>query len=163
MWRTLTRRRRRNDRGAISPMVAVLGPAFILLVGLVYDGGSTLEARERAFDLAQQAARAGASHGIDQNALRQGTLAINEQQAQAAAMDFLTTVSRNENFDLEYSADGSGNKTGATVSADQKTIQVTVVIKHHTSFLSAFGFNDVDVHATARATVLRGVNQEEAP
>jgi hypothetical protein len=40
--------------------VAIFAPAMIFMAGLVIDGGAALEAKQRASDIAEQAARAGA-------------------------------------------------------------------------------------------------------
>ena len=48
------------DRGSAALFVAVFAPAMIFLAGLVIDGGSALEAKQRASDIAEQAARAAA-------------------------------------------------------------------------------------------------------
>jgi Flp pilus assembly protein TadG len=54
-------RRLRGDRGSAALFVAVFAPAMIFMAGLVIDGGAALEARQRAADIAEQAARAGAN------------------------------------------------------------------------------------------------------
>jgi Putative Flp pilus-assembly TadE/G-like len=48
------------ERGSAALFVAVFAPAMIFMAGLVIDGGATLEAKQRASDIAEQAARAGA-------------------------------------------------------------------------------------------------------
>jgi len=50
--------RGRRDNGSAALFVAVFAPAMIFMAGLVIDGGSALEARQRAADIAEQAARA---------------------------------------------------------------------------------------------------------
>jgi Flp pilus assembly protein TadG len=50
----------RWDRGSAALFVAVFAPAMIFIAGLVIDGGAALEAKQRASDIAEQAARAGA-------------------------------------------------------------------------------------------------------
>lgn len=47
-----------GDRGSAALFVAIFAPAMIFMAGLVIDGGGTLEARQRAADMAEQAARA---------------------------------------------------------------------------------------------------------
>lgn len=54
-------RRLRGDRGSAALFVALFAPAMIFLAGLVIDGGAALEARQRAADVAEQAARAAGS------------------------------------------------------------------------------------------------------
>jgi hypothetical protein len=52
--------RRRLQKGSAALYVAIFAPAMIFMAGLVIDGGGALEARQRASDIAEQAARAGA-------------------------------------------------------------------------------------------------------
>ena len=52
--------RRRADRGSAALFVAIFAPAMIFMAGLVIDGGAALEAKQRASDIAEQAARAAA-------------------------------------------------------------------------------------------------------
>src|SRR5205823_2857915 len=72
--------RRRRERGAIGAMVAVLAPVIIALVGLVYDGGLALEGRQRALDIAEQAARA-AGNDCDEALLRSRSECLITDQA----------------------------------------------------------------------------------
>jgi len=52
--------RREAERGSAALFVAIFAPAMIFMAGLVIDGGAALEAKQRASDIAEQAARAGA-------------------------------------------------------------------------------------------------------
>jgi hypothetical protein len=52
--------RREAERGSAALFVAIFAPAMIFMAGLVIDGGARLEAKQRASDIAEQAARAGA-------------------------------------------------------------------------------------------------------
>ena len=47
-----------RERGSAALFVAIFAPAMIFLAGLVIDGGAALEVRQRAADIAEQAARA---------------------------------------------------------------------------------------------------------
>ena len=58
--RGLRRVRREAERGSAALFVAIFAPAMIFMAGLVIDGGAALEAKQRASDIAEQAARAGA-------------------------------------------------------------------------------------------------------
>lgn len=57
----LRTRRPGADRGSAALFVALFAPAMLFLAGLVIDGGAALEARQRAADIAEQAARAAGS------------------------------------------------------------------------------------------------------
>ncbi len=52
--------RGRAERGSAALFVAIFAPAMIFMAGLVIDGGAALEAKQRAADIAEQAARAAA-------------------------------------------------------------------------------------------------------
>ena len=65
----------RGDRGTLSLFVVLFTPVVVLLAGLLVDGGIAINARERAADVAQQAARAGAND-LNVAALRSGTVEL---------------------------------------------------------------------------------------
>ena len=63
---------RDRDRGSVAVFSVVFAVAVIFLTALIVDGGNAMNARERAADIAGQAARA-AAEDIAPAALRQGT------------------------------------------------------------------------------------------
>lgn len=65
----------RGDRGTLSLFVVMFAPVVVLLAGLLVDGGIAINARMRAADVAQQAARAGAND-LNVTALRSGTVQL---------------------------------------------------------------------------------------
>jgi Flp pilus assembly protein TadG len=73
----LTRRPRRGagDRGSVTVFTAVFAVAVVILLGLILDGGIAMNARQRAADIAGQAARA-AADDIDLAALRSQGVAV---------------------------------------------------------------------------------------
>lgn len=124
---------------------AVTALAAFAMLGLVVDGGAALATRERAADLAGQAARAGAG------ALRPATLrgnpaglAADPAAAREAAMDIL-------------------NASGATgdLSVNGDTVTVTAHVAKRTAILSAMGLTDISQSATASATALYGSTEVE--
>jgi Flp pilus assembly protein TadG len=73
----LVRMRRGNaatagDRGSVAVFTVVFAVAVIFLTALIVDGGNAMNARERAADIAGQAARA-AADDVSPAALRSGT------------------------------------------------------------------------------------------
>lgn len=79
----------KDERGSVSPFLAVIAVALVMVAGLVYDGGEVLAAQARARDLAGNAARAGAQE-IDLDALRlTGRPRLEPVRAAAAANAFL--------------------------------------------------------------------------
>ncbi len=69
--RRLIARRPRGERGSFTFAVIFWALMAMMLSSLVVDGGLALTERQRAGDIAEQAARAGADD-LDQNALRNG-------------------------------------------------------------------------------------------
>ena len=65
----------RGDSGTLSLFVVLFTPVVVLLAALLVDGGIAINARERAADVAQQAARAGAND-LDVAALRSGAVEL---------------------------------------------------------------------------------------
>lgn len=79
----------RRERGAAT--IFVIGMSIVLLVcgGLVVDGGLAINARMKAADDAEQAARV-AADSIDVDLLRSnGVISINENLARQRAADYL--------------------------------------------------------------------------
>lgn len=72
------------DRGSAALFVAIFAPAMIFMAGLVIDGGAALEARQRAADTAEQAARAGGNE-CDEGLLRSVSECRIVSRARAAA------------------------------------------------------------------------------
>lgn len=64
-----------GDRGSVALWVVIFTFAVMVLATFVVDGGQLMNARERAADMAEQAARATAND-IDITALRSGQVAI---------------------------------------------------------------------------------------
>lgn len=133
-----------RDRGAVMFWVVPIMVGLIAMAGLIVDGGSAIAVRERAADVAQQAARAGAD-ALSPIALHDSDpshLSADPGAARAAAQRVLDTA-------------GITNPT-VVVTGDSVTVSVTV--HRSTQILSAFGLNDVSGSATSTATALHGSN-----
>lgn len=86
--------RRDAERGAISAMVVLLIVMLFAVAGLIYDGGRAINARQQAFDDAEQAARAGANQ-IDMERFRaDGSVVILRGAAEAAVQEYLAQLDR---------------------------------------------------------------------
>lgn len=83
-------RRPGADRGSAALFVAIFAPAMIFMAGLVIDGGAALEARQRAADTAEQAARA-AGNECDEGLLRSVSECriVSRARAEAAASRYI--------------------------------------------------------------------------
>lgn len=140
---------RRRDSG--SATVFVIGFAVVLFAaaGLAVDGGKFLNAKDRAYDVAEQAARAGANR-IALGPLRdQGVVVLDQGAASSAAASFVGANSA-------YSLDGYPGTTATTVTVRVKaTVQTTI--------LGIVGINDFTLNASATASPVTGINAGAPP
>ena len=137
----MPRARLGGDRGSISLYFAIITMAALVMAGLVLDGGAALAAREKAADLATQAARSGAD-ALTPASLRGGE--PGQLQADPAAARQAVT-------NLLVAAGARG-----TVTVSGHTVTVTVTVPKHTVILSAVGVDDISQTASASATALYG-------
>jgi hypothetical protein len=134
-----------GERGSVSLWFAITAVAALMMAGVVVDGGAALATRERAADVATQAARAGADAFAGQS-LRSsapGGLGADPAGAAGAAQRVL---------------DAAG-ATG-TVAVQGLTVTVTATIRARAVLLSAIGVTDISQTATASATALVGGTTE---
>lgn len=128
------------ERGSIALAFAIVTLAALVMAGLVVDGGAALATRERAADLAAQAARAGAA-ALTPTSLRGRPTQLSADPAAA------TTAADRVLSD--------GGATGQVAVAGD-TVTVTAHLPRHTVILSAVGLDDISQTATATATALVG-------
>lgn len=135
------RTERPRDEGSYTLLAAVLAMMLLLLAGLVFDGGAKLRAGQRADNLAQEAARAGAGQIDRGRAYTSGTFVVDPAAAVAAAQAYLHTAG----YD------------GTVVAAGPHQIKVTVTVHGSTALLSLIGIDSLDVTRSATADLLSGV------
>lgn len=141
MRTTIADPRKPGDTGSYSLMAVVLAFIFLLLAGLVYDGGMKLRAGQRADNVAQEAARAGAGQ-IDRNrAYASGTFVVDPAVAVTAAESYLRSTGYN----------------GTATAVGPHQIKVTVTVHQPSVLLSMIGVGSLDVTRTATADLLSGV------
>ncbi|MFI5707277.1 TadE/TadG family type IV pilus assembly protein [Kribbella sp. NPDC051620] len=136
-----------NQRGALSPAVAILAVMIFTLAGLVIDGGRQLGAKSRAVGYAQEAARVGAAT-IQLNTIE---AKIDTTKAGAAVAAFCSEVSSN---------DKAVQSCGATELTDDG-LKVQVVIGNQTTFLGMVGISHLDATGTGEAHAEQGVNKAD--
>lgn len=129
-----------RERGSIALYFAIIAVAALVMAGLVLDGGAALATRQKAADLATQAARAGAD-ALTPASVRglPGDLQADPAAARAAVDRLLNAA---------------GATGSVTVDGDRVTVRVTV--PRRTVILSAVGVNDISQTATASARPLYG-------
>jgi hypothetical protein len=130
------RRRGGVERGSAALFVAIFAPAMIFMAGLVIDGGAALEAKQRASDIAEQAARAGASQ-CDVALLRSaGVCWITDDRAAHAAAQPYTENNGVTSWDSQLLADpnnpGRNNGVRVRVTITFRTTLLGIVPKFKT-------------------------------
>lgn len=137
---TMTRRVR-DERGSISIWLVTSSFVMMMLVGLAVDLGGQVHAKQRAHDVAAQAARAGGQQVLAGPAIEGHDLAVDTSAAKQAAQDYLRT------------ADVSG--TVRTTGGDTITVEVTDT--YNPKFLSAIGITHLRVTGSASARLIRSL------
>ncbi|MFF4619799.1 pilus assembly protein TadG-related protein [Nonomuraea jabiensis] len=119
-----------RERGSMSVFTVLFSVVVFLLAGLLVDGGAAINARLRAADVAEQAARAGADE-IDVDHLRSTgqTRLLGEDQVCARADEIVAAQG------------GEGVTRGeCAVGQGQAQVTVSVSVRWQAFFLSAIGF-----------------------
>ena len=147
-------RRRARERGSVTVFTAVFAIAVIFLLALILDGGSALNAKQRAMDIAGQAARA-AADTIDVQVLRSGGVAVIGPGACAAAASMVRSYGRL----LGSGLDKVTSTTMVSCSAPQGSDRATVLVTVSTRPLVPGIFTAFHESAQASATPECGINQ----
>jgi Flp pilus assembly protein TadG len=137
------RRARLDDRGSGAGAVIIFALVFLSLSAFVIDGGLSISKRERAADIAEQAARY-AAQDVDLEALYQN-------QDGGAPINFENCEARVKAFANEMGM--SGADIGAThcVAANADEVEVEVQLTYSPVFTGMFYGGDVVVHGQAVA------------
>ena len=120
---------------AVWTLLAASG-VFLLLLGLVYDGGNAVDAHLEAKRAAEQAARAGAD---ELRGARSGSEYVDAESAAARARQLLR-----------------GTGWSGTVRVTDLTVVVHVVGSEPTVFLGAIGIDRFRVEESGSATAVTG-------
>lgn len=143
-WRTacgLGRRARLGgEEGRVSVFVTMLALGFLILGGLVLDGGLALAAKIQAIGEAEEAARVGAQE-IDLTAYRiDGTVSILPDQASAAAHQYL---------------EATGHTGSVIVTGNH--VEVSVTVTYRTQVLHTIGIGSLTATGHGHAEPRHGI------
>jgi Flp pilus assembly protein TadG len=135
-----------GDRGSLTLMLLALMVVLLALAGLVIDGGRKLDATQKAYAIAQEAARAGAGQVNTSAAYGSGAYKVDIPQALAAARAYLAST-------------GVCGPLGSAcwVSASGNNIKVTVNVTERTTLLSLVGIDTLRSSGSAVASLVTGV------
>lgn len=138
-------RRVRDERGSISIWLVTATFVMMMLVGLAVDLGGQVHAKQRAHDLAAQAARAGGEQVQAAPAIEGHYLAVDTTAARTAAEDYLA----------------ASGLTGTVTITGGDTITVHVTDVYQPKFLSFIGVGNLTVTGEASARLIRSLGGSE--
>ena len=124
-------------------------PLFLSMIGLTIDGGQVFDGRRQLQNLADGAARAGATQ-IDQQAYRASggsSVVLDTGRARQAAADYISRQS---------------SLVQGTVAADPDLVAVQLSLDTPTSFLRIVGINSVHISAGSSAAPRYGITGSNA-
>lgn len=137
------RRQRLDDRGSGAGAVIIFALVFLSLSAFVIDGGLSISKRERAADIAEQAARY-AAQDIDKEALY-------DNQGGPAPINFQDCDARVKTFAREMDMSGADIAATHCVAANAQQVEVEVQLTYQPVFTGMFYGGDVVVHGQAVA------------
>jgi Flp pilus assembly protein TadG len=164
---TLTHRAQPGgDRGSVAVWLVIVAFAFIVLLTLVVDGGQVMNAKERAADIAEQAARATVGD-IDVTALRgsAGRISVSADACTASgpAASLVAAYARGTGVSADIPASYHGRPgcwTGTVRTPTGVQHFATVTVEITTRPVIPFGvFGSFQVPATQTAFLDCGVTQ----
>lgn len=139
------RLRVRDERGSISIWLVTSSFVMMMLVGLAVDLGGQVHAKQRAHDVAAQAARAGGQQVQAAPAIEGHFLAVDTTAAKQAAKAYLAAA----------------HVTGTVTITGGDTITVDVTDVYNPKFLSVIGIGDLTVTGEASARLIRSLGGTE--
>lgn len=137
-------RRARGDRGTVAMFATIFAVFVLMLAGLLVDGGLEIHARQRAADIAEQAARA-AADDVDVAYLRRtgkARIVASDEPCRRARALAATYKEVTGTIDCVTSA---------------QTARVGIHIKVRFQLLGVFGFHEFPMSSTASAQPQEGI------
>jgi Flp pilus assembly protein TadG len=132
-----------DDRGSGAGAVIIFALVFLSLSAFVIDGGLSISKRERAADIAEQAARY-AAQDIDLESLY-------DDENGPAPINFGNCDARVKAFAREMNMSGADIAATHCVAADAEQVEVEVQLTYSPVFTGMFYGGDVVVHGQAVA------------
>ncbi|MFH8989194.1 TadE/TadG family type IV pilus assembly protein [Streptomyces sp. NPDC017940] len=136
------RRTRLDDRGSGAGAVIVFALVFLTLSAFIIDGGLSISKRERAADIAEQAARY-AAQDLDTEGLYEG--------AEGAPINYENCGARVRKFAREMGLTGPDVAATHCVTATAEQVEVEVQMTYSPVFTGMFFGGDVTVRGRAAA------------
>lgn len=140
---------RRDERGSGAAAMLIFALVFMALAAFVVDGGLSISKRERAADIAEQAARY-AAQNIDEEALR---------TAPTGSQPVIITAdcdARVRSFAQQSGLDPADVAASGCTFTGANRVEVTVQLTYQPMLTGFFYDHDVVVHGTAAAESVTG-------
>ncbi|MET9442929.1 pilus assembly protein TadG-related protein [Streptomyces sp. NPDC006610] len=137
------RRRALDDSGSGAGAVIIFALVFLTLSAFVIDGGLSISKRERAADIAEQAARY-AAQDIDREALY-------DNEGGPAPINYENCDARVKAFAREMNMTGADIAASRCVTATAEVVEVDIQLTYSPVFTGLFYGGDVVVHGQAVA------------
>jgi Flp pilus assembly protein TadG len=138
---------RHDERGSVSIWAILMVAAFTLIVGISVDLTGQIAAKQRATDIATQAARI-AGQQVEPDTVMNGTpsVAVNPARARQAALDYIA---------------GAGMTGAVTLEAGGTQLLITTTAQYRPVFLSSIGVGTLTVTGTSTARLVRAQDGSE--
>ncbi|MDX6354948.1 MAG: hypothetical protein QOF98_1851 [Streptomyces sp.] len=140
---------RHDDRGSGAAAVLIFALVFMTLAGFVVDGGLSISKRERAADIAEQAARY-AAEDIDQDALR------NAPAGTPPVINGADCTGRVQEFAQQSGLDPDDVAASHCTDIQDQEVQVSIQLTYQPLLTGFFYDHAIVVHGTAAAEVVTG-------
>lgn len=115
----------RHERGSVAVFSVVFAVAVVFLTALIVDGGMAMNAKERAADIAEQAARAAAGN-IDIAQLRTAGVAAIGPGACGLAANLVSAYSQQDGNGVDRVTGATMTSCVATAGTETATVAVTI-------------------------------------
>lgn len=142
------RRERLDDRGSGAGAVIIFALLFLSLAAFVIDGGLSISQRERAADIAEQAARY-AAQDIDRDALYDGT-------GGPAPINFENCGDRVRAFAQEMGMSGPDIAASRCVAANAQQVEVEIQLTYQPVLTGMFYGGSITVRGRSVAESVVG-------
>ncbi|WP_184570754.1 Tad domain-containing protein [Streptomyces zagrosensis] len=131
------------DRGSGAAAVILFAFVFLALAAFVVDGGMSISQRERAADIAEQAARY-AAQDIDESALR-------DSGGQRAPINYENCGARVKKFAREAGLSGPDVAASRCVSANAEQVEVEIRLTYEPVLTGLFYNGSFTVRGASKA------------
>ncbi|MEC4016493.1 pilus assembly protein TadG-related protein [Streptomyces sp. H27-D2] len=138
---------RPDDRGSAAAAVIIFAVLFMALAAFVIDGGLSISQRERAADIAEQAARY-AAQDLDREAQYEGR--------GTAPINYANCGSRVQDYARETGMSGGDIAASHCLAADVDFVEVEIQLTYKPVLTGLFYDSAITVHGTSRAEIRTG-------